>query len=419
MAACVKGEDGNLGTLIDLEWPNGESDYFELIDEYCSIIRVDVETSDAGTKSVYACNCFRDDNISHDCLIQNMETLLEKMYAISHPANAVIEEHIRDVTFGMTRLKKSEGGTELSALSCTHIECIKALLSANNADVLNISDEYVFPLNSTESDNRNSVHLLKDVNENSRTMNMHVNLFDALKQVQFCSLVELSAKFRATCKRPGHMGSTTCLCKRTVQECVNIPFDDDEDLSCMSTNETDTPWSYKPRPWVLIDPGNIHSQGHVYPFIIKDDDTMELRKIPEKGIPTLACTCEVHSVSSVKPLPCFCRVGMKCGKCNHDWGVEELLCPMDIHSKKRSPTTIDVYYRKCTGVNCTEELHYDGVEDGLTVMYMQSPNTMGKRLIAVDALLLNEFINNIHDSSGTLTELIRSINQGYAMEDLY
>jgi hypothetical protein len=80
--------------------------------------------------------------------------------------------------------------------------------------------------------------------------------------------------------------------------------------------------------------------------------------------------------------------------------------------------TIDVYYRKCTGVNCTEELHYDGVEDGLTVMYMQSPNTMGKRLIAVDALLLNEFINNIHDSSGTLTELIRSINQGYAMEGL-
>ena len=127
----VKEETTEPGLQIDCKWPQGSNTYFDWSDQSCSIIRVDVRTVDDGMKSVFACNCLRDDQIGPSSVLEIVEKLLAKCYSFKDlevaPLSHTLESCISDAIHDLNRLQKPEGGTALSALRCTHIDCIKAM----------------------------------------------------------------------------------------------------------------------------------------------------------------------------------------------------------------------------------------------------------------------------------------------------
>ena len=82
---CVelKGKDGETPIEITAQWPSDGHQRFEFKDLVCSILHIDVRTSDGAVQSVFACNCFRDSRMSPGAYLDNLEVMMKKCYELT------------------------------------------------------------------------------------------------------------------------------------------------------------------------------------------------------------------------------------------------------------------------------------------------------------------------------------------------
>jgi hypothetical protein len=313
------------------------------------------------------------------------------------------------------------------ALACVHGEAIKVLIKENasviraenmmtdfgmlttfgSSDILSdvsrlTTSEANDSPHATVVSNRSSIFLLY-ANPKGLEMTFHYNVTTGETSEQgvvlFSSLVTVSSRNAIKCSRH----DTNCRCYNSINK---IGVDDDEQFSDdfldLGLERHDKPISYKGRP--LNFNNKTHCRGHTNPL------RNSPRNLPEEVRPTTTCTC-VYGPQGETLKKCICR--LVCNECGSQWSEECFQWGTMVVHSRNVPANVVVFARKCS--QCCNILHYDGEEDGITVMTKKKDVN---EFIAIETDLLVSIASDVTSCGATFSSCTKEVNQRYKFRGL-
>ena len=378
---------------ITSHWSQGGT--FKWMDTVASVIRVDVVMSDHKILPLLACNCLKKKLKYGDALLDNMEKLMSTLNCSREEGTVIsanrLEDTIRQHICGSSLINLTEGRTALQSMECIHTAAVRAMIERKGehfcASAIDLASDDA--AEDYEADQEISyANVYKLCFPSDGTLLVHYNR-QTPKQMAFSNVVSVNVRGKAKCARH-ERSSATCQCCAAVTTCLGNA--EDNHLSKAGKDKI-LPVSWKKRPpsWnVEFCNDTIH---------VASDPNV---KFPDVAIPCVRCTC-----STAIPNCRTCRLQCECGA---KWSDEcEDAGNMVIHSTEKLPVRIRAKRRPCSNPCCSNKLNYDGLEDGVTVMYRSKSG----ELIAIDTVLLVDIVSKIHSSKDTLNTKLKAIEAKY------
>ena len=247
---------------VQRKWPDSSSSssngqMVQFMEQFCSIVRVDVSTRDSGVQSIVACSCFSDARKA--TFMDDVELVMQKMavYAdqpLQQPSLQEVEKIIENNLHNADMMNGNR--TCMEKFRCIHTDCIRGLVQSG-AKTINTVSEYLIGFDETDQPiiipEKNhstyfgrSIHVLPNIKSEYKGTKMSVES-SCDGKVRFSSFVYESSRCKATCYRANH--DRVCDCKKLATKLVEV--DDLQTPDDIEWDDTRPPVSFKPRPVTL------------------------------------------------------------------------------------------------------------------------------------------------------------------------
>jgi hypothetical protein len=379
--------------------------------EVCCIIKIDCIV-DGSEEPIFICDCFCKHGREGEKLRFYFESFAQEVYAVRQNTTAShLHESANRLLLGKDLLPTPEIKIGFHALHCLHIEALKIIV-ASKPEVMETAVEPCYDNDS------GSLFSLRGATQGRDEFTC---LYYARSQptLTFLHSVFVTPRGVPLCQRY----SSSCPCHNLVKDAklrpkigIGLNADNIEADKTKKFGQNVRPLqSYKARPLmfdedgedgglaggVMLGKGHLHLPAEKRNFL----STVYLQgwKLygcgvnpwPRVAKPTTVCTCN-RETSTAENFPCQCRLKCECG---NPWGDKAHPCgQLMIHSLVFDPALVDVCYLSCS--SCDKRLLYEGYEDGLTVLYQQTP-TM---LVAIDTQFIEECLSSISTDKRSWTE---------------